>query len=372
MNIKIGNKIKELRGERHITQDQLATYLGVTPQAISRWEAGNGYPDIETLPALADFFGVTSDELLGIKKSEREARLAEIYKEIKRLDEVGTEEENLAFARQAVAEFPSEEELQLNLAGSLGSIAYWSDAPDQAMLDEAGKILNTLIDTTENDDMRYQALETLVIHYEIGTKNRKAALETAKRMPLMKYSREEVMAFCLKGSDSLTYVQELLDRYISPLASTVRTILLDENMPNDPSTWGMKIEMLRKTIKIYDLIYGDDLKYNHGHVARLYWLMSTYQMSLGKTENALDSLEHMCHHVVARDKSFENEHGTFFSSPFVDHVVYPFPSEDFHELLEHSQSWYFLHDYIPHERYDSIREDARFRSIVAKLEEHAR
>ena len=56
MNIKIGAIIKKLRQENNVTQDTLATAIGVTPQAISRWEAEGGYPDIELLPALADFF----------------------------------------------------------------------------------------------------------------------------------------------------------------------------------------------------------------------------------------------------------------------------------------------------------------------------
>ena len=63
MNVKIGAIIKKLRAENRITQDTLATAMGVTPQAISRWESEGGYPDIELLPALADFFSVSIDEL---------------------------------------------------------------------------------------------------------------------------------------------------------------------------------------------------------------------------------------------------------------------------------------------------------------------
>ena len=81
MNIKIGAIIKKLRAENNITQDALATAVGVTPQAISRWEAESGYPDIELLPVLADFFSVSVDELIGYRLSEREKELADIKKE---------------------------------------------------------------------------------------------------------------------------------------------------------------------------------------------------------------------------------------------------------------------------------------------------
>lgn len=55
MIIKIGAIIKKLRTENSITQETLATAIGVTPQAISRWEAQNGYPDIELFACTCRF-----------------------------------------------------------------------------------------------------------------------------------------------------------------------------------------------------------------------------------------------------------------------------------------------------------------------------
>jgi len=63
MNVKIGIKIKELRKRDNITQELLAEVLGVTNQAISKWESESGYPDIECISSIADFFNVTIDYL---------------------------------------------------------------------------------------------------------------------------------------------------------------------------------------------------------------------------------------------------------------------------------------------------------------------
>lgn len=90
---------KKLRTKNNYTQETLATAIGVTPQAISRWEAEGGYPDIELLPLIADFFSVSTDELLGYKISEREKRLIDIKKEMSSLSEVGTIEERINFSR---------------------------------------------------------------------------------------------------------------------------------------------------------------------------------------------------------------------------------------------------------------------------------
>ena len=63
--MNIGKIILELRRKKNVTQEQLAAELGVTAAAVSKWENGYTLPDILMLCALADFFEVTTDELLG-------------------------------------------------------------------------------------------------------------------------------------------------------------------------------------------------------------------------------------------------------------------------------------------------------------------
>ena len=61
----IGKQIQLLRKQKNITQETLAAEMGVSVAAVSKWENGNSMPDIIMLCALADFFRVTTDELLG-------------------------------------------------------------------------------------------------------------------------------------------------------------------------------------------------------------------------------------------------------------------------------------------------------------------
>jgi len=63
--MNIGKNILEQRKQKNITQEELAAELGVTAAAVSKWENGYTLPDILMLCALADYFGVTTDELLG-------------------------------------------------------------------------------------------------------------------------------------------------------------------------------------------------------------------------------------------------------------------------------------------------------------------
>ena len=65
MDLLIGERIKKYRKDKEMTQDALAQALSVSPQSVSKWECGDGYPDITLLPAIANFFEVTVDELMG-------------------------------------------------------------------------------------------------------------------------------------------------------------------------------------------------------------------------------------------------------------------------------------------------------------------
>ena len=68
----INEKIAELRKRKNITQEELVRALGVTNQAVSKWESSQCCPDISLIPEIADYFGVTTDELFGHDVKEDE------------------------------------------------------------------------------------------------------------------------------------------------------------------------------------------------------------------------------------------------------------------------------------------------------------
>ena len=67
---KCGDFIAELRKEQNLTQKDLADKINVSDKAISRWETGKGYPDVDSLQALSKFFNITINELLAGEKAE--------------------------------------------------------------------------------------------------------------------------------------------------------------------------------------------------------------------------------------------------------------------------------------------------------------
>ena len=74
LKIRIGSVVRNLRNEKNMTQEDLATILCVSMQSVSRWENGLNYPDISLLPKIAQVFGVSVDYLLGIVKDNDEEK----------------------------------------------------------------------------------------------------------------------------------------------------------------------------------------------------------------------------------------------------------------------------------------------------------
>lgn len=79
--IQIGSKIREYRKEKKITQEQLASFMNVSKTSVSKWENGQSYPDIVSLPKLAGFFNVTIDELLNYEAQLTKEEIRDYYQQ---------------------------------------------------------------------------------------------------------------------------------------------------------------------------------------------------------------------------------------------------------------------------------------------------
>ena len=80
MKLNLGNQIRLNRRRMNLTQEQLAEKFGTSQQAVSRWENGTNYPDIEMLPMIASLFEMSVDALLGCTEEEKHKFCAELQK----------------------------------------------------------------------------------------------------------------------------------------------------------------------------------------------------------------------------------------------------------------------------------------------------
>ncbi|MBE6782624.1 MAG: helix-turn-helix domain-containing protein [Ruminococcaceae bacterium] len=111
MTIYFGENLKKLRKSKNLTQDALADFLGMSFQAISKWERGETYPDITMLPVIASFFGVTVDSLLGTDMIEKEKQIEKYLNEYSRLLSEGRIKDARDIFKTAITEFPGNYDL---------------------------------------------------------------------------------------------------------------------------------------------------------------------------------------------------------------------------------------------------------------------
>ncbi|MCI5514111.1 MAG: helix-turn-helix domain-containing protein, partial [Clostridia bacterium] len=106
--MNIGKTIKKLRRERNMTQERLATFLNISPQAVSRWENGLAMPELSLVPVIANLFGVTTDLLFGLDGDNIDKAIEAI---IKRADDAESERDHnaacISILEEGICKYPS-------------------------------------------------------------------------------------------------------------------------------------------------------------------------------------------------------------------------------------------------------------------------
>lgn len=195
--IKLGEKIKTLRKQKNISQEVFANYLGISFQAVSKWENGNTMPDVAMIPAIASFFGVSTDELFDFNLFEVEKQVDEICLEAYKY-RFSDAEKSEHILREGLKRFPGNDII-------LNNLLYTLDYKTRA--EEVITLCKTLIASTRDDSVKYDACRILASCYKENGLNDlvKPALEI---IPEIYFSKLELMASLLEGNDSYEAAQK--------------------------------------------------------------------------------------------------------------------------------------------------------------------
>ena len=121
MTKSMGEIIKELRKQRKLTQEDLAEEIGVTPQAVSRWERDVGYPDVAQIPSLAKAFRVSTDEIYGVNPYNDDEQVKEYLDLASKEINEGNLKKAIEILQEAKARFPKSYQIKVKLASALSS-----------------------------------------------------------------------------------------------------------------------------------------------------------------------------------------------------------------------------------------------------------
>jgi len=192
MEIKLGEKIKTLRKQKNISQEVLAQVLGVTFQAVSKWESGAAMPDVAMIPAIAHFFEVSTDELFDFNLLEQEEKVMDIVGKAAdiRWERPAEAEEIL---RQGLKQLPGNEIL-------LNNLLYTMRAPERN--EEVVTLCKAILEVTKLDDVKYDVLRILAETYH-AMGQQALVKPTLEQIPEIYFSKLELAAELLEGEDAL-------------------------------------------------------------------------------------------------------------------------------------------------------------------------
>ncbi len=338
MNITIGEKIRELRLGAGVTQTELAEALGVSPQAVSRWENGTTYPDLELLPPIANYFGVTIDGLFGCE-SGREAKVAAIIAEAGSLAKYdnGVDvniEKRLTLLRNGLVEFPKNERLIYELASTLsnagwarlgerieyvgGFLVHSADNCNNEYWQEAIKLYEALLSEAKDPRLIGSATYELILLYKnMGQSEKGIAL--AEKAPPLCYGREMLMEAASDGEERHEYLGRAVLRLADLIAETAVQLLMSKESNFEGE---LAIKTVSGIIALFETLIGDgNFGPYHQRICDLYLYLSEHLWRAGRHDEAFEALDKALEHSKAIDRLLrDNDEDPKYTSKLLDGV----------------------------------------------------
>lgn len=296
----IGEKIKQLRKEKDITQEKLAEYLHISYQAISKWENNTASPDLSLIVPLANFFGVTTDTLFCRDEEEQKKEIEALQKEGLRLANLGLVKEQILLWRFAVSKYPNSFEclecLAYSLLGALHAQAF-DETENNRCIGEAIQICDRILEDCTDHSRRASATQILVMIY--GNKHCEF------------YNQEKAVKYAL-NSTSIFNCREILlvpaHGYTSEKAQAQKHAnnvqfvdFLHQNIAVcSYPTADQELTALHAMLSIWNAVfYDNNFLFYHCRIAEIYRRFAILYAKIGKYDEAMESLKLAKEHAAA-------------------------------------------------------------------------
>lgn len=360
---EICTRLKTLRTNRNMTQTDVANALGVTTQAVSRWESQATLPDIALLVPIADFYGVTTDYLLGHDIAEKETEILNHLAYCDSSFAVRNAEdlnEIINKTRRMLRKYPSDHRLLLELCKKLFEL-YERFDKDSKHLEELLESGEGILNHSINNSLRYQTTKLMIYaYYELGM------YETVKKLvdglPDFSESRDALQYFCSPHESRETmqnekaYVYKCFDNICASMlkygANTKSQIITTKEKRSICQTVASMIRAFHPN-EDYD---GFTLEYLYR--ADIYTSLF-FAMEHNK-EKALDYLERALLSIEKIDTIISVVRKTSYSSPFLVGLSAPHGCEK-----EHYKKLFL--SVTEHICFDNIKNDEAFKNIEKRV-----
>ncbi len=364
--INIGTFIYSKRKEKGLTQEELASYLGVSKPAVSKWESGQSYPDILLLPVLASFFNTSVDALLGYEAQMTKEAVHKLYVRLSEAFAAGPFDTVCGECREIIKKYRSCWHLLFTMAQLFVNHSTLAGSPEKtaAVLREASELLEN-VETESGDAKLAKSALSLRAYCCLALGEPAGAIDLLDDADEQEMQPEPLLAkaYILKGDKDRA--AGLLQRYIfhSIIGAFASAPDLMALYADDPEKMEACLRLALDT--------GDAVGLRHiqpHHYFPLYLTAASLFISTNETDKALDMLE-------------------AYTDIATDRTIYPLKlrSGDFFDRLEAYYETQNIGTDVPRSEklikkdlkdivldnpaFEALRENARFRRLAARLEQ---
>lgn len=352
MQISMKDTLSELRKKKKVTQEAVAAHLGITSQSVGKWERGEGFPDITLLPALALYFGVTVDDLLGVGKARQKERINTLLDGAERELLENGPAAAVEACREAYREFPND----LRIMARFILYIFFNEAKEH---EEDARLAVSLGERVLSESVDH-AQRTGVIHtlamlwHELGDDEQ--AKKYASMLGSYYTTSGQALGLVLRGEECREQRCRNIIEVTGLLANTILYLpSLGGEMPDKD------IVCAEKTLALFDLIYEDG---DYGiDVSTVYEAHFRLAEAYGRMRDAERCLAELS---IAADWAFRTEQETGqeirYTSRLVRGIVYPSGSTNRYPAVEIMRN-----EMEEFGGFQFLREDERFREIQNRL-----
>lgn len=299
--LNIGKQLKCLRREKEITQEQLAGFLGVSPQAVSKWEREEGYPDITLLPTIATFFDTTIDELMGMAQIREQQQISQIQMQVKQNGSMGKIEENIVILRKALLMYPNHYKFMVQLADVLPQVEQDKLKRKEA-ISEAVEILERVSQFCADQEVCMEAKARLCVLYgEIGEVKKARVL--GETLPSIWEAREIIMTQLLEGEEKIVANQEAIFELVLVLINQVKELENSYKTVEGDDVLQRRVPLLEKNTQLLKWMFEEEeYHFYHSVVCDNYAALAELYIAIGDKEKAQYAMEQVIGHAKAFDE----------------------------------------------------------------------
>ena len=275
--MSFGETIRTLRKKTDYTQETLAELLGISPQAVSRWECDTAMPDLSLLPRLAYLFGVSTDTLLGVELEKRDRAIEAIREAANRAVSDGYRREGIRMLREGLESYPNSHVLMAALADALLL---------EGRLEESLSLAEWVIE--HEPDLKRKADAISTASCALDRMGRHAqAVELVRKLP--EFGCDDLLIHLLKGSER---VRELRHKALTDGMMSLSCLFWLTSAENDRGKPELdddeRRRALERLLSLYDDFFPDgDCGFYAQFPARIHRELAALDVSEGREEEAI-------------------------------------------------------------------------------------